>query len=194
MLGTETATISAWTGRKRITASFLLVLSELKFSYNKDTLKRRNISSSICVILKFLDVGKVKRGAFAAGRKITRIISFSKKKPPRPGDPRVSYSDPRQGQTPLRCRSSGPQVCRCITYPLLVSMQATYRCWLIKCGGSSGVVCAEARCTSTMTKETHGPVFLHFPSTAAKWCRGLDPNIPLPSESYGTAWRWLLWR
>ncbi|XP_071373773.1 actin filament-associated protein 1-like 1 isoform X1 [Centroberyx affinis] len=41
--------------------------------------------------------GKVKRGAFAAGRKITRIISFSKKKPPRPGDPRMAYSDPRQG-------------------------------------------------------------------------------------------------
>ncbi|XP_049898232.1 actin filament-associated protein 1-like 1 isoform X2 [Epinephelus moara] len=41
--------------------------------------------------------GKVKRGALAAGRKITRIISFSKKKPPRPGDPRTSYSDPRQG-------------------------------------------------------------------------------------------------
>ncbi|XP_068596359.1 actin filament-associated protein 1-like 1 [Brachionichthys hirsutus] len=39
--------------------------------------------------------GKVKRGAFAAGRKITRIISFSKKKAPRPGDPRMS--DPRQG-------------------------------------------------------------------------------------------------
>lgn len=47
------------------------------------------------------DVGKVKRGAFAAGRKITRIISFSKKKPPRPGDPRTSNSDPRQGCTPL---------------------------------------------------------------------------------------------
>ncbi|XP_026186131.1 actin filament-associated protein 1-like 1 isoform X2 [Mastacembelus armatus] len=41
--------------------------------------------------------GKVKRGAFAAGRKITRIISFSKKKPPRPGDPRTSYSNPGQG-------------------------------------------------------------------------------------------------
>ncbi|XP_011609107.1 actin filament-associated protein 1-like 1 isoform X1 [Takifugu rubripes] len=41
--------------------------------------------------------GKVKRGAFAAGRKITRIISFSKKKSPRSGDPRVSYSNPRQG-------------------------------------------------------------------------------------------------
>nr|XP_043896201.1 actin filament-associated protein 1-like 1 isoform X1 [Solea senegalensis] len=41
--------------------------------------------------------GKVKRGALAAGRKITRIISFSKKKPPRPGDPRTSFSDPRQG-------------------------------------------------------------------------------------------------
>ncbi|XP_026213195.1 actin filament-associated protein 1-like 1 isoform X2 [Anabas testudineus] len=41
--------------------------------------------------------GKVKRGAFAAGRKITRIISFSKKKPPRPGDAHTSYSNPRQG-------------------------------------------------------------------------------------------------
>ncbi|XP_023275067.1 actin filament-associated protein 1-like 1 isoform X1 [Seriola lalandi dorsalis] len=41
--------------------------------------------------------GKVKRGAFAAGRKITRIISFSKKKSPRPGDPRTSFNDPRQG-------------------------------------------------------------------------------------------------
>ncbi|XP_038548078.1 actin filament-associated protein 1-like 1 isoform X2 [Micropterus salmoides] len=45
--------------------------------------------------------GKVKRGAFAAGRKITRIISFSKKKPPRPEDPRTSYSDPRQGYLSL---------------------------------------------------------------------------------------------
>ncbi|XP_060935309.1 actin filament-associated protein 1-like 1 isoform X1 [Limanda limanda] len=41
--------------------------------------------------------GKVKRGAIAAGRKITRIISFTKKKPPRPGDPRTSFVDPRQG-------------------------------------------------------------------------------------------------
>ncbi|XP_054647239.1 actin filament-associated protein 1-like 1 isoform X3 [Dunckerocampus dactyliophorus] len=36
--------------------------------------------------------GKVKRGAFAAGRKITRIISFSKKKASR-----TAYNDPRQG-------------------------------------------------------------------------------------------------
>lgn len=41
--------------------------------------------------------GKVKRGALAAGRKITRIISFSKKKTPRPGDPRVTFNNPRQG-------------------------------------------------------------------------------------------------
>ncbi|XP_047441451.1 actin filament-associated protein 1-like 1 isoform X2 [Mugil cephalus] len=41
--------------------------------------------------------GKVKRGALAAGRKITRIISFSKKKPPRPGDTRANHSNPRQG-------------------------------------------------------------------------------------------------
>ncbi|XP_027864799.1 actin filament-associated protein 1-like 1 isoform X2 [Xiphophorus couchianus] len=40
---------------------------------------------------------KVKRGAFAAGRKITRIISFSKKKSSRSGDSRTSYGDPRQG-------------------------------------------------------------------------------------------------
>ncbi|XP_038137181.1 actin filament-associated protein 1-like 1 isoform X1 [Cyprinodon tularosa] len=40
---------------------------------------------------------KVKRGAFAAGRKITRIISFSKKKSSRSGDSRTSSSDPRQG-------------------------------------------------------------------------------------------------
>uniref|UniRef100_A0A3Q4HJZ1 Actin filament-associated protein 1-like 1 n=1 Tax=Neolamprologus brichardi TaxID=32507 RepID=A0A3Q4HJZ1_NEOBR len=40
--------------------------------------------------------GKVKRGPFAAGRKITRIISFSKKKSTRTSDPRT-YSDPRQG-------------------------------------------------------------------------------------------------
>ncbi|XP_057706360.1 actin filament-associated protein 1-like 1 isoform X3 [Corythoichthys intestinalis] len=36
--------------------------------------------------------GKVKRGALAAGRKITRIISFSKKK-----TSRTAYNDPRQG-------------------------------------------------------------------------------------------------
>ena len=52
------------------------------------------------------NAGKVKRGALAAGRKITRIISFSKKKAPRPGDPRTPYSDPRQGQTPLHSHSS----------------------------------------------------------------------------------------
>nr|XP_061783743.1 actin filament-associated protein 1-like 1 isoform X2 [Nerophis lumbriciformis] len=38
------------------------------------------------------DNGKVKRGAFAAGRKITRIISFSKKKVSR-----TAFTDPRQG-------------------------------------------------------------------------------------------------
>ncbi|KAK7922565.1 hypothetical protein WMY93_009467 [Mugilogobius chulae] len=38
--------------------------------------------------------GKVKRGAFAAGRKITRIISFSKKKCQRQG---AVFNDPRQG-------------------------------------------------------------------------------------------------
>ncbi|XP_035983310.1 actin filament-associated protein 1-like 1 isoform X2 [Fundulus heteroclitus] len=40
---------------------------------------------------------KVKRGAFAAGRKITRIISFSKKKSSRSGDSRTAHGDPRQG-------------------------------------------------------------------------------------------------
>ncbi|XP_061581793.1 actin filament-associated protein 1-like 1 isoform X1 [Cololabis saira] len=41
--------------------------------------------------------GKVKKGPFSAGRKITRIISFSKKKCSRPGDSRTAFSDPRQG-------------------------------------------------------------------------------------------------
>ncbi|CAN9514790.1 unnamed protein product [Ophioblennius macclurei] len=45
--------------------------------------------------------GKVRRGALAAGRKITRIISFSKKKFPRPGDPRATYTNPRQGYLSL---------------------------------------------------------------------------------------------
>lgn len=57
------------------------------------------------------NLGKVKRGAFAAGRKITRIISFSKKKPPRPGDSRTAYSDPRQGKTLFNCHSSGDRAC-----------------------------------------------------------------------------------
>uniref|UniRef100_A0A3Q2PAH0 Actin filament-associated protein 1-like 1 n=1 Tax=Fundulus heteroclitus TaxID=8078 RepID=A0A3Q2PAH0_FUNHE len=43
------------------------------------------------------DSVKVKRGAFAAGRKITRIISFSKKKSSRSGDSRTAQGDPRQG-------------------------------------------------------------------------------------------------
>ncbi|KAK6298079.1 hypothetical protein J4Q44_G00311340 [Coregonus suidteri] len=43
--------------------------------------------------------GKVKRGALAAGRKITRIISFSKRKHPLPSDARTPSpdTDPRQG-------------------------------------------------------------------------------------------------
>ncbi|XP_042159258.1 actin filament-associated protein 1-like 1 isoform X1 [Oncorhynchus tshawytscha] len=42
--------------------------------------------------------GKVKRGALAAGRKITRIISFSKRKPLLPGDAPPSLdTDPRRG-------------------------------------------------------------------------------------------------
>ncbi|XP_037531318.1 actin filament-associated protein 1-like 1 isoform X5 [Nematolebias whitei] len=39
---------------------------------------------------------KAKRGAFSAGRKITRIISFSKKK-----TPKTACADPRQGKPPL---------------------------------------------------------------------------------------------
>ncbi|XP_045573882.1 actin filament-associated protein 1-like 1 isoform X2 [Salmo salar] len=41
--------------------------------------------------------GKVKRGALAAGRKITRIISFSKRKHLLPGDARPPSPDPRRG-------------------------------------------------------------------------------------------------
>lgn len=66
-----------------------------------------------------LHVGKVRRGAFAAGRKITRIISFSKKKPPRPGDPRTSYSDPRQGESHYVARfmSTTLQTCNFPVFP-----------------------------------------------------------------------------
>uniref|UniRef100_A0A8C5F3Z7 Actin filament-associated protein 1-like 1 n=1 Tax=Gadus morhua TaxID=8049 RepID=A0A8C5F3Z7_GADMO len=53
--------------------------------------------STVDIMFSFLSEGKVKRGPFAAGRKITRIISFSKKKPPRPGDPQTSFTNPRQG-------------------------------------------------------------------------------------------------
>uniref|UniRef100_A0A3Q2EF02 Actin filament-associated protein 1-like 1 n=1 Tax=Cyprinodon variegatus TaxID=28743 RepID=A0A3Q2EF02_CYPVA len=56
-----------------------------------DKVRMFMLSSSNSVLVK------VKRGAFAAGRKITRIISFSKKKSSRLGDTRTSSSDPRQG-------------------------------------------------------------------------------------------------
>ncbi|KAM4621764.1 actin filament-associated protein 1-like 1 isoform 2-T2 [Polymixia lowei] len=72
-----------------------------KTELDKRLSAEKNTSDSDSVGVSTGDVcrenGKVKRGAFAAGRKITRIISFSKKKPPRPGDPRVAYTDPRQG-------------------------------------------------------------------------------------------------
>uniref|UniRef100_A0AAV2MLC5 Actin filament-associated protein 1-like 1 n=1 Tax=Knipowitschia caucasica TaxID=637954 RepID=A0AAV2MLC5_KNICA len=51
-------------------------------------------SDSVGVSETCKENGKVKRGAFAAGRKITRMISFSKKKPPRPG---AAFTDIRQG-------------------------------------------------------------------------------------------------
>ncbi|XP_037636870.1 actin filament-associated protein 1-like 1 isoform X2 [Sebastes umbrosus] len=72
-----------------------------KTELDKRLSAERNTSDSDSVGVSAVEIcrenGKVKRGAFAAGRKITRIISFSKKKPPRPGDTRTSYSDPRQG-------------------------------------------------------------------------------------------------
>lgn len=65
--------------------------------------------------LPFHDVsstGKAKKGALseltgsmsrAAGKKINRIISFSKKKPPLPGEPHTtSLTDPRSGRKPHR--------------------------------------------------------------------------------------------
>ncbi|XP_041846819.1 actin filament-associated protein 1-like 1 isoform X2 [Melanotaenia boesemani] len=65
----------------------------------------RNTSDSdsigVSAVENSRESGKVKRGAFAAGRKITRIISFSKKKPPRPGESRTAYIDPRQGHLSL---------------------------------------------------------------------------------------------
>ncbi|XP_024918711.1 actin filament-associated protein 1-like 1 isoform X3 [Cynoglossus semilaevis] len=76
-------------------------VSPRKTDLDKRLSAERNTSDSDSVAVSAgdngRDNGKVKRGAFAAGRKITRIISFSKKKPPRPGDPRTSCSDPGQG-------------------------------------------------------------------------------------------------
>ncbi|XP_039976016.1 actin filament-associated protein 1-like 1 isoform X4 [Xiphias gladius] len=76
-------------------------VSPRKTELDKRLSAERNTSDSdsVCVSAadNCRDSGKVKRGPFAAGRKITRIISFSKKKPPRPGDPRTSFNDPRQG-------------------------------------------------------------------------------------------------
>lgn len=54
-------------------------------------------SCHFSALLFIFTVGKVKRGAFAAGRKITRIISFTKKKPPQSGVPRTACNNPRQG-------------------------------------------------------------------------------------------------
>ncbi|XP_034399904.1 actin filament-associated protein 1-like 1 isoform X3 [Cyclopterus lumpus] len=72
-----------------------------KIELDKRLSAERNTSDSdsvgVSTVENCRENGKVKRGAFAAGRKITRIISFSKKKPPRPGDPRTSYTNPRQG-------------------------------------------------------------------------------------------------
>ncbi|XP_040031511.2 actin filament-associated protein 1-like 1 isoform X1 [Gasterosteus aculeatus] len=72
-----------------------------KTELDKRLSAERNTSDSdsvgVSTVENCKENGKVKRGAFAAGRKITRIISFSKKKPPRPGDPRTSFTDPRQG-------------------------------------------------------------------------------------------------
>ncbi|XP_037117557.1 actin filament-associated protein 1-like 1 isoform X2 [Syngnathus acus] len=56
--------------------------------------ERNNSDSDVGVSTgeNFRENSKVKRGALAAGRKITRIISFSKKK-----TSRTAYTDPRQG-------------------------------------------------------------------------------------------------
>ncbi|XP_029021610.1 actin filament-associated protein 1-like 1 isoform X3 [Betta splendens] len=66
-----------------------------RLSAERNTSDSDSVSVSIGETLK--ENGKVKRGAFAAGRKITRIISFSKKKPPQPGGPRAAGGNPRQG-------------------------------------------------------------------------------------------------
>lgn len=76
-------------------------VTQRKTELDKRLSAERNTSDSDSVGVSTAETcrenGKVKRGAFAAGRKITRIISFSKKKFPRPGDPRSSLNDPRQG-------------------------------------------------------------------------------------------------
>uniref|UniRef100_A0A8C5ANP7 Actin filament-associated protein 1-like 1 n=1 Tax=Gadus morhua TaxID=8049 RepID=A0A8C5ANP7_GADMO len=68
-----------------------------RLSAEKNTSDSDSVGVINIVMFSFLSEGKVKRGPFAAGRKITRIISFSKKKPPRPGDPQTSFTNPRQG-------------------------------------------------------------------------------------------------
>lgn len=92
------------------------------------------------------DVGKMKRGAFAAGRKITRIISFSKKKSPQPGDPRTSYSNPRQGESPLHCQFSGLQVCRCVIF-----FFASSTCRFPVTAGQSGVAGTVVLCVQRLS-------------------------------------------
>ncbi|XP_072295899.1 actin filament-associated protein 1-like 1 [Eucyclogobius newberryi] len=69
-------------------------LTSRKNELDKRLSAERNTSDSDSVGVSAGENGKVKRGAFAAGRKITRIISFTKKKPPRPG---ATFNDPRQG-------------------------------------------------------------------------------------------------
>lgn len=76
-------------------------ITQTKNELDKRLSVDRNTSDSDSVGVSAGENGKdnvkVKRGPFAAGRKITRIISFSKKKTSRSVDPRKSYSDPRQG-------------------------------------------------------------------------------------------------
>uniref|UniRef100_A0A3B5LNR2 Actin filament-associated protein 1-like 1 n=1 Tax=Xiphophorus couchianus TaxID=32473 RepID=A0A3B5LNR2_9TELE len=72
-------------------------IAQRKHELDKRLSVDRNTSDSDSVGVSAGENIKVKRGAFAAGRKITRIISFSKKKSSRSGDSRTSYGDPRQG-------------------------------------------------------------------------------------------------
>nr|XP_015832647.2 actin filament-associated protein 1-like 1 [Nothobranchius furzeri] len=85
------------TGQEEATSPAVLRKNELDKRLSADRNTSDSDSVGVSAGENSKENAKVKRGAFAAGRKITRIISFSKKKPPRSGDPRSTYPDPRQG-------------------------------------------------------------------------------------------------
>ncbi|XP_061541470.1 actin filament-associated protein 1-like 1 isoform X1 [Phycodurus eques] len=83
---------SQCTGLEVSTSPVILRKNELDKRLSPEKNNSDSDSVGVSTGENFRENGKVKRGAFAAGRKITRIISFSKKK-----TSRTAYNDPRQG-------------------------------------------------------------------------------------------------